>query len=64
MTVWISFSLLSAVLAAAVYRRGVADGLSVARRGRLAGGKSTKRDELLNRIEAYDGRKEQYAKHK
>ncbi len=64
MTVWISFSLLSAVLAAAVYRLGVADGLSVARRGRLAGGKASKRDELLSRIESYDGRKEHYAKHK
>ena len=64
MTVWIYFSLLSAVMSAAVYRLGVADGLSVARRGRLVGGKQLKHDELLNRIEAYDGRKEQYAKHK
>lgn len=64
MTIWISLSLLSAVLAAAIYRLGVADGLSVARRGKLAGGRATKRDELLNRIESYDGRKEQYAKHK
>lgn len=64
MTVWISLSLVSAVLAAAIYRLGVADGLSVARRGRLAGSKPQKQDELLNRIESYDGRKEQYAKHK
>jgi len=64
MTVWISLALIAAVLAAVLYRLGVADGLSVARSGRLAGSKPQKRDELLSRIESYDGRKEQYAKHK
>ncbi len=64
MTLWISLSLLWAILTTAAYRLGMADGLSAARRGRLAGGRERKQDELLNRIEAYDGRKEPHAKHK
>ncbi|MBQ3084458.1 MAG: hypothetical protein IJC46_03285 [Clostridia bacterium] len=64
MTLWITLSILWTVLTAAAYRLGMADGLSAARRGRLAGGKEPKSEALLNRIEAYDGRKESYAKHK
>lgn len=63
MTIWILlFSLLWPLLAVAAYRLGMADGLSAARRGRLAGGKEEKKDDLLSRIDAYDGRKENYDK--
>ena len=57
--VWIPM-ILAALLAVAAYRLGLADGLSAARRGRLAGSKSEKQDQLLERINAYDGRKDTY----
>ena len=63
MTIWmLMLSVLWMLLAVAAYRLGLADGLSAVRRGRLAGGKEPKKEELLRRIEAYDGRKENYAK--
>ena len=59
MTIWmLMLSVLWMLLAVAAYRLGLADGLSAARRGRLAGGKYPMKDQLLRRIEAYDGRKE------
>lgn len=64
MTIWfLIFSLLWSVMAVAAYRLGMADGLSAARRGRLAGSRETKKDDLLAKIDAYDGRKEDYGKH-
>ncbi|MBQ7971680.1 MAG: hypothetical protein IJO92_02825 [Clostridia bacterium] len=64
MTIWmLMLSVLWMLLAVAAYRLGMADGLSAARRGRLAGGKDPMKDQLLRRIDAYDGRKESYAKH-
>lgn len=63
MTIWmLLFSLLWPLLAVAAYRLGMADGLSAARKGRLAGSKPDKKDNLLSRIDAYDGRKETYGK--
>lgn len=58
------FSVLWMLLAVAAYRLGMADGLSAARRGRLAGSRDKKTEDLLNKIEAYDGRKEPYGKRK
>ena len=52
------------LLTAAIYRLGVADGLSAARRGRLAGGKKEPEEDLLAKIDAYDGRKETYEQFK
>ncbi len=64
MTIWmLMLSIVWMLLAVAAYRLGLADGLSAARHGRLAGSKPPKQDELLRRIDAYDGRKEPYAKH-
>lgn len=64
MTIWMPLlSVLWMLLAILAYRLGIADGLSAARRGRLAGGKDPMKDPLLRRIEAYDGRKDSYAKH-
>jgi hypothetical protein len=64
MTIWmLLLSVLWILLAVGAYRLGVADGLSAARCGRLIGGKAPAKDELLRRIDAYDGRKETYAKH-
>lgn len=54
-------SLLWPAVAVTVYRLGVADGLSAGRRGRLAGGKTPKKD-LLQQIDAYSGRREQHGK--
>ena len=63
MTIWmLMLSILWMLLAVCAYRLGLADGLSAARRGRLIGGKTPAREELLRRIDAYDGRKEPYAK--
>ena len=63
MIIWmLMLSVLWMLLAVAAYRLGLADGLSAVRRGRLAGGKEPQKEELLRRIEAYDGRKETYAK--
>lgn len=63
MTIWnLLFSLLWPLMAVAAYRLGMADGLSAARRGRLAGGKEEKKSDLLSKIDAYDGRKENYDK--
>lgn len=56
---WIPM-ILAALLAVAAYRLGLADGLSAARRGRLAGSKGEKQDRLLEKINAYDGRKDAY----
>ena len=53
--IWI---LTGVAIGAALYRLGLADGLSVSRRGRLMGAPSEKEDTLLKRIEAYSGRKE------
>jgi hypothetical protein len=62
MMIWTPiFIALSAAAAISAYRLGMADGLSAARRGRLIGGKESKKEELLRRIDAYDGRKENYA---
>ena len=55
--IWI---LTGVAIGAALYRLGLADGLSVSRRGRLMGARPEKEDSLLKRIEAYSGRKEQY----
>ena len=64
MTIWmLMLSIVWMLLAVVAYRLGLADGLSAARHGRLAGSKAPKQDELLRRIDAYDGRKEPYAKH-
>lgn len=59
-TLFLAFSVVSALLTVAAYRLGVADGLSAARRGRLAGCREKKED-LLAKIDAYDGRKERHA---
>ena len=65
MTIWmLMLSIVWMLLAVAAYRLGLADGLSAARHGRLAGAKPPKQEELLRRIDAYDGRKEPYAKQK
>ncbi len=61
MTIWmVILSVIWTLVTVAAYRLGIADGLSAARRGKLAGGKSEKRDMLLEKIEAYDGRKDAY----
>ncbi len=52
--------ILGLCLAVSCYRLGLADGLSTARRGRLALTKEPAKDTLLKRIDAYDGRKEPY----
>ena len=52
-------SLLWTCLTVAAFRLGVADGLSAARRGRLAG-KEREKEDLLSKIDAYDGRKEHH----
>ena len=52
------------ILAFASYRFGLADGLSAARRGRLMGRKAEKQDHLLEKINAYDGRKGTYEPNK
>ncbi len=57
---FLAFSVVLAVLTVAAYRLGMADGLSAARRGRLAGSREKKKD-LLAKIDAYDGRKERHA---
>lgn len=65
MTIWfLVFPLLWMILTVAAYRLGLADGLSAARRGRLAGSREEKQDDLLQRIDAYDGRKEIYSDRK
>ncbi len=56
--------LLWILMTVAVYRLGMADGLSAARRGRLAGGKAERQEDLLAKIDAYDGRKETYEQFK
>ncbi len=56
---FLSFSVLWAVLTVAAYRLGIADGISAARRGKLAGHREKKED-LLTKIDAYDGRKERH----
>lgn len=62
MMIWMLItSFLWMVLAIGAYRLGLADGLSSARRGRLIGGKEPKQEDLLRRIDAYDGRKERHA---
>ncbi len=61
-TLW--FGLVLSLLTVAAYRLGMADGLSAARRGKLAGGKKEKGDRLLEKIDAYDGRKETYEQFK
>lgn len=49
------------LLAVSAYRLGLADGISTARRGRLAGKRAAKEeDPLLKRIEAFNGRKDCY----
>jgi len=58
-TLWLGI-LASALLAVAAYRLGLADGISTMRRGRLAGGKTPKQDRLLEKIDAYHGRKDSY----
>lgn len=55
--IWI---LTGVAIGATLYRLGLADGLSVSRRGKLMGGRSEEEDSLLKRIESYSGRKEQY----
>ena len=55
----IMLSALWTVLTVAAYRLGMADGLSAARRGRLVGAREPQED-LLSRIDAYDGRKERH----
>ena len=46
------------LLAVGAYRLGLADGLSAARSGRLAGNRPPKEEDLLlKRIEAFDGRR-------
>jgi hypothetical protein len=63
MTIWmLMLSVLWMLLAVCAYRLGLADGLSAARRGRLIGGRESEKQDLLRRIDAYDGRKEPYAK--
>ena len=57
--IWIGI-LLWVLMTVAVYRLGMADGLSAARRGKLAGGKEEQQQDLLSKIDAYDGRKETY----
>ncbi len=42
------------------YRLGIADGLAVARRGRLAGSRADQQEDLLKQIDAYNGRKGPY----
>ena len=56
---WIQM-ILWTVLAVAAYRLSLADGLSASRRGRLCGKKEERPDRLLEKINAYDGRKESY----
>ncbi len=56
---FMALSALWTVLTVAAYRLGVADGLSAAKRGRLAGRRES-REDLLTRIDAYDGRKERH----
>ncbi len=58
-TLWLGI-LASALLAVAAYRLGLADGISTVRRGRLAGGKAEHPDHLLEKIDAYHGRKGAY----
>lgn len=56
----ILIGLLGMLLAIAAYRLGLADGISTARSGRLAGCRPSKEmDPLLKRIEAFNGRKEE-----
>ena len=57
MIFWI---LLSAVFGIAFYRLGLGDGMSSVRRGRLLGERAPHAEKLLDRIDAYDGRKEPY----
>ncbi len=57
MIIWI---LTGVAIGAVLYRLGLADGLSVSRRGKLSGGRQEEDDSLLKRIESYSGRKEQY----
>ena len=52
MTIWmLMLSVLWMLLAVCAYRLGIADGLSAARRGRLTGGRTENKDELLRRID-------------
>lgn len=56
---FLSFSVLWAVLTVAAYRLGIADGISAAKQGKLAG-RREKKEDLLAKIDAYDGRKERH----
>lgn len=60
MTIYeILIGLLWMLFSVGAYRLGLADGISTAKSGRLAGKRSTKEeDPLLKRIEAFNGRKE------
>lgn len=61
MMIWMLItSVLWTALAVCGYRLGLADGLSAARRGRLSGAKAEPQEDLLRRIDAYDGRKERH----
>lgn len=57
MIIWI---LSGVAIGAALYRFGLADGLSVSKKGKLLGSRREQEDSLLKRIESYSGRKENY----
>ena len=57
---YLAIPVLWTALSVAAYRLGLADGLSAAKRGRLAGGRDKPKQDLLTRIDAYDGRKERH----